>query len=247
MKKLIARARCVSGIYHIVVRGVNRQLIFECDNDFRKFISELEDNVETAGATLYAYCLMENHVHILLKEGEETISEMMRRIEISYVKYFNKKYERVGPLYQGRFCSRPVENDGDFERVLKYIELNPAKAGLAKGGYGYQWLWTFRMKDNVRGTRDDAAVDYDFSASEEAEFEMEHWAANGEKLLNDFDALKLMEKVTGYGEAGIIQTLSIPMRDKAVKALLSAKLSPTQISRITGVNRTMIYRISKRT
>lgn len=233
------RTRCLSGIYHIVVRGVNRQIIFECDDDFRRFIEVLEKNIKLAGATLFAYCLMNNHVHILLKEGEDTISEMMQRIEVAYVKYFNKKYERVGTLFQGRFCSRPVEDEKYFARVRRYIELNPAKAGLTSA-HGYQWLWTSGARDNEPG-------DCDFSASEEAEFEMEHWAPDGTKLINDFDALKLMEKITGFAEAGIIQTLPHAQRDKAVKAMLAAKLSASQISRISGVNRTMIYRIAKRT
>lgn len=245
MNRLKIRSRCFNDTYHLVVRGVNRQLIFDCDDDCRKFVEILKKNVERAQAELYAWCLMGNHVHILLKEGNDSISKMMQRIGVSYVKYFNKKNERVGPLCQGRFFSKPIEDETAFERVRKYIALNPVKAGIARNPNRYLWSWLWELRGEKQGNEFD---NYDFTSDEENEFELEHW--EDEKNLNkenkDFDALKTMKRITGYGNVGEIQTLEMSMKDNAVKALLNEHLSPSQISRITGVSRTTIYRIGKR-
>lgn len=125
-----ARKKSKSGIYHIMLRGINKQDIFIEDDDYKRFLKTLYDCKKTYRFELYAYCLMGNHIHLLVKEIDEDISTIIKRIGCSFVYWYNKKYERVGHLFQDRFRSEPVEDDEYFLSVLRYIHQNPVTAGL---------------------------------------------------------------------------------------------------------------------
>ena len=102
-----------------MLRGINHQLIFEEDEDMQRFIDTLKRYKDECGYSLYAYCLMGNHIHILLKEENEEISSILKRIAGSYVYWYNWKYGRSGHLFQDRFKSEPVEDDAYFLTVLR--------------------------------------------------------------------------------------------------------------------------------
>lgn len=124
-----ARKKSNSGIYHIMLRGINRQLIFEDEEDKNRFIETLLKYKEQCGYLIYAYCLMGNHIHILLKEGKEELTLVLKRIAGSYVYWYNWKYHRSGHLFQDRFKSEPVEDDAYFLTVIRYIHQNPETRG----------------------------------------------------------------------------------------------------------------------
>lgn len=134
-----ARQKSASGIYHIMVRGINRQEIFIQDEDYARYLSTLVRMLRIGECTLYGYCLMRNHVHLLIGEGRENIGQVMKRIGSSYVRWYNDRYERVGHLFQDRFRSNPVEGDDYFLGVLRYIHQNPVKAGLTASCAEYRW------------------------------------------------------------------------------------------------------------
>jgi putative transposase len=117
----VARGRSSSGIYHIMLRGINRQIIFEDEEDKTRFLETLRKYKDISKYQLYVYCLMDNHIHLLVKESGETISEAIKRISSSYVYWYNTKYERCGHLFQDRFKSEIVENTTYFFTVLRYI------------------------------------------------------------------------------------------------------------------------------
>ena len=123
-----ARLKSQSGIYHIVMRGINRQQIFIEDEDYHRFLQTLKYYKESSGYNIYAYCLMRNHLHILLKEGSEPLAQIMRRICGKFVYWYNQKYDRVGYLFQDRFKSEPVEDDAYFLTVLRYILPIPLRS-----------------------------------------------------------------------------------------------------------------------
>ncbi len=133
------RIKSSTGIYHIMVRGINKQNIFLGEVDYLKYISLLEGYKNKIGFELYAYCLMDNHLHLLIKEGNEDISNTMKRIGVGYVSWFNWQYNRSGHLFQGRFKSEPVENEKYLLTVLRYIHYNPIRAGLVKDIRDYKW------------------------------------------------------------------------------------------------------------
>ena len=135
-----ARRKSESGIYHILLRGINRQQIFEDIEDFEKFLEVLKDCKAISDYKLFAYCLMSNHVHLLIKEEKEPIEQIMKRIATRFVYWYNIKYQRVGHLFQDRFKSEPVENDAYFMTVIRYIHQNPLKAGFHRREYRFGFL-----------------------------------------------------------------------------------------------------------
>ena len=97
------RKKSLSGIYHVMLRGINKQTVFEDKTDRYRFMQTLVYVKQKSGLLLYGYCLMDNHVHLLIEEREESISKAIQRLSSSYVLWYNRKYERSGHLFQGRF------------------------------------------------------------------------------------------------------------------------------------------------
>ena len=124
-----ARTKSESGIYHVMLRGINQQVIFKDEEDNRKFLEVLNDCKAVSGYKLFAYCLMGNHIHLLIKVEKEDLEQIFKRIGGRFVYWYNGKYSRGGHLFQDRYKSEPVETDEYFLAVLRYIHQNPVKAG----------------------------------------------------------------------------------------------------------------------
>ncbi len=118
------------GIYHVILRGVNKQIIFEENEDYLQFIRILKKYKEVCEFKLYAYCLMDNHVHLLMEQTTTELETIMKRIEVKFVKWYNRKYKRIGYLFQDRYKSEPINDEGYFRTVFRYIHQNPLHAGL---------------------------------------------------------------------------------------------------------------------
>lgn len=143
-----SRKTSATGIYHVMLRGINRQNIFEDSDDYFKFIKLLHQSAhpkDEKGLLLpplclfYAYCLMPNHVHLLIRESQESIASVIKRIAIAYASYFNRKYERIGHLFQDRFKSEPVGDMKYFITLIRYIHQNPVAAGIVSNVEDYVW------------------------------------------------------------------------------------------------------------
>lgn len=128
-----------SGIYHVMLRGLNRDVIFLEDEDRERFLYSLSAAKAASGCRVLAYCLMTNHVHLVLRTADEPIGTVVKRLAVGYAGWFNRKYGRVGHLFQDRFRSRPVENDAYFIVLLRYVWNNPVEAGLVAGPEQYRW------------------------------------------------------------------------------------------------------------
>ncbi|HYE81725.1 MAG TPA: transposase [Clostridia bacterium] len=133
-----ARRHSDTGIYHIMLRGIDKRLIFMDDDDKKKFMAGLEKVKESAYFKLYAYCLMDNHIHLLLEENE-ALGTIVKRITVGYVQWHNNKYERTGHLFSNRYQSEPVESENYLFTALRYIHQNPVKAGMVKQAEDYPW------------------------------------------------------------------------------------------------------------
>ena len=127
-----------SKIYHIIFKGIDNQEIFYDDNDRKYFLKQIIETKTITEYDIYAYCLMGNHVHFVIKIEDEYLSKVVKSILIRYVFYFNKKYDRVGPLVQDRFKSKNVENLKYFLEVCRYIHRNPEMARIAETSE-YKW------------------------------------------------------------------------------------------------------------
>jgi REP element-mobilizing transposase RayT len=133
-----ARVKSVTGIYHVMLKGLDGRNIFLDDADRSIFMEKLNKAREIGGFELYAYCLMDNHVHLLIKEGEE-LGTSIKRMTVGYVQVHNNKYGRAGHFFQNRFISEAIEEEQYLMRVIRYIHRNPLKAGMIARLEEYPW------------------------------------------------------------------------------------------------------------
>lgn len=247
------RKKSESGIYHVMIRGINKQVIFEDDEDREKLLETIKHYKTVSKYNIYGYCLMDNHVHLLIKETEESISKVMKRISGSYVYWYNWKYDRCGHLFQGRFRSEEVESEEYFLTVIRYIHQNPMRAGLTKSIEEYQWSsiheyiekptvidtdFVLNMFSNNNGNtvhsfikymneeNDDKCLDYEEKHRVTDDEVRSHFKKQG---IIDIDQLNYMEK---------------SRRNEIIKVVkLIDGVTIRQISRITGISKSIIGRI----
>lgn len=127
-----------SKIYHIISKGIDDSDIFYTDQDRFVFLEKIKLAKEEFPFSLYAYCLMSNHVHMVMGVQDEFLSKAIQSLNIRYANYFNTIYQRKGHFFQNRFKSKNVENQKYFLDVCRYVHRNPEKAGIAKTNH-YRW------------------------------------------------------------------------------------------------------------
>ena len=111
------------GFHHIINRGVARSNIFLKEGDFKRFLEILQETRERYDFIIHSFCLMSNHYHLLIETKSENLSLIARQINSKYSQYFNKEFERVGPLWQGRFKNSFVYDESYLYILLRYIDI----------------------------------------------------------------------------------------------------------------------------
>src|SRR3974390_2679775 len=122
------RIERTGGRYHLTARGNERKPIFRDDSDRYHFVELLSDLRERFGAKVHAYVLMDNHFHLLVETPEANLSRAMQWLGVSYSIWFNRRHDRAGHLFQGRFKSQIIEDDAGWQEVARYVYLNPVRA-----------------------------------------------------------------------------------------------------------------------
>ncbi|HHV18852.1 MAG TPA: transposase [Thermoanaerobacterales bacterium] len=248
-----AREISNTGIYHIVLRGINKQNIFHDMEDKERFLNTLKKYKGICEYEIYGYCLMNNHIHILIKEGKETISQIMKRIGASYVYWYNTKYERSGHLFQGRFKSETVEDEKYLLTVLRYIHQNPTKAGIVEEIANYKWS-SYNEYFNKNGVITDIDFvlsilnsDYVKAVKEFEEFMAEEnkdkclsYRVKRRKQLSDEHVAKLIKKIIKSDDIYILHNMNKNERNKIIKKLKQQGASIRQLARVTGLGRRII-------
>jgi len=125
-----ARAEVEGGLYHVIVRGNNRRRIFDSPANYEKFLSLLATQKIKLPFFLYAYCLMTNHVHLLIERQKDSVGRIMHRVLTGYSQYYNRRYQRVGHLLQGRHKAILCQSDRYLAELVRYIHLNPVRAKM---------------------------------------------------------------------------------------------------------------------
>jgi len=145
----IARLVADDLVFHILTRGNNRNVVFLDEMDYRHYLSLLALYREEHSFLLYHYCLMPNHIHMILKVTKDTnLAKLMKQINISYVYHFKKKYSYYGHFWQDRYKSLIIDKDEYLLMCGKYIELNPVKAGLVNDPKDYPYSsYNFYVND----------------------------------------------------------------------------------------------------
>ncbi len=125
--------------YHIVARGQRREPLFLSDKDRRRYLDEIAGSLQRNDGNLGAYCLMTNHVHLLIHRGTKSLGGIFLRAHGRYGRYFNRTHHHVGYVFQGRFKSFMILDDDYLGTLLRYIHLNPVKAGLVRKSSAFRW------------------------------------------------------------------------------------------------------------
>lgn len=252
-----------TGIYHVMIRGINKMDIFRSPNDKAKFLGALSSMKSEGEYTLYGYCIMDNHAHLLIKEEIDPINRTMKRLCVSYSYYFNKKYDRVGHLFQDRFRSERIENDNSLLNCLRYIHNNPVKASMVTNPSDYNW-----SSYNIYIGKDNNAAQIISSR-----FVLDLISENKSNVISkfrDFSRLDCEEEFIDLEEAEddikidplvVIQDVIrkynykledlLKCKDKEMRSLIireikdNTKLSIRQMAEMTGFSKDMIARALK--
>ena len=254
-----ARVISESGIYHIMLRGANKQEIFHDDEDRYRFLHTLVRYKKEIELSVFGWCLMGNHVHMLLKEGKESISDTMRRIGVSYVLFYNDKYLTSGHLFGGRFRSEPVNSEAYLKTVVRYIHQNPVKAGLVNRVE--EWKWSscrgyYRLERMPAGLLDPEFVlsffDEDIHTAV-ACFKEFNEMSNADKCIDiddnrrvrisDEKARELIIAILGDVTIGQVKSLPKPARDEILRRAKEIDgISQRQLARILGISPNIIFK-----
>jgi putative transposase len=160
----IARVVAVGLPHHVTQRGNNRDQVFFSDDDRRFYLQALGKYAQAYGVEVWAYCLMDDHVHVLgVPESKESLARCFGGVNLVYTQYVNREQGRSGRLWQNRFFSCPVDKDAYLWPVLRYIERNPVQAGLARLPWEYQWS---SARHHVLGEPDPTVVGPDWLREE---------------------------------------------------------------------------------
>jgi putative transposase len=126
-------------VYHVINRGNNRQKVLRKAADFEAFLRALADLKERKAFELYGYCLLSNHFHLLLRPTGASISRIVQSLLVSHTQRYHKHYASGGHVWQGRFKSPVIQDDGHLLNVLRYIEANPLRAEIVPRAEEYRW------------------------------------------------------------------------------------------------------------
>ena len=248
----------------MMMRGINHQNIFDEQEDYYQFLTTLDlmaQSYEPDGTPsrrnyiLYAYCLMSNHIHLLIREREDTIGIAIKRIASSYVYYYNHKYSRDGHLFRERFKSEPVNDMAYFVTLLRYIHQNPLKAGMVKAIKDYEFSsWgeyidknstliplcdTRTVLNRIPYNELDVLVNEPMS-DDVACLDIEN-ASTGRP--SDDQVMLLIKEKTGATNSSTFQQLPDDIKRSVLIELKSRRASLRQLERLTGIGKSLIYRL----
>ncbi len=256
-----ARMQGRTGIYHAMVRGINKRNIFLDDLDRLEFLDILRRMNTEGEYSLYGYCLMGNHIHLLIREEADPLHRTMKRIGVSYSYYFNKRHERVGHLFQGRFKSETIDTEASLLNCLRYIHNNPVKAHIVWKLEDYRWS----SYNTYIGNVEDTIVDTDFILGSFSENKnvainrfMKFTAENLDESFLDIeedqvvaiDPLEIIKNVLDKYNLRLEDLKDC--KDKKLRNQIIAEIknnsnsSMRQLSDMMGLDKNMIYRAAKK-
>ena len=243
-----ARIKSVSGYYHIIARGIGKQVLFEEDADYLFFLKILKQYKEEEKFKLLAFCLMENHFHLLV-QIDSGMDRVMNKISTTYAKYYNTKYERIGYLFQDRYKSKAIESGSYLLSAMRYIHNNPVKAGLCSVDQ-YRWS-SWKYYDGVTGMVDaDIVLNMLGGKSGFMEYSMYtghdqddgYFEFKDPSRLTDSRAQEKIRELLHMESGTKIQELDRVKRNKALRILKDGGLSIRQIERLTGITRGIVMK-----
>ena len=246
------RKRSESGFYHIVAKGDGAQIIFESDRDKARYVAMLAKAVGEHSITLHAYCLMVNHVHLLVRDEAQALSAFMKQLSETYAMYFGKKTGRVGRVFQRPFWSEPIESDAYFLSALRYIHANPEPANICRA-QDYPWS---SYQAYLFGS---SFVEVDFAREMLGGVQrFEEFSASGGCYAKPFKGSMLAGHqshdelvniaVAMLGRTGLngLRTMPPDVRNPNIKMLSDKGFTDAEIARVTGIGISSVRRALSR-
>ena len=244
-----SRQQSATNVYHVTMRGIGKRIIFEDDADRDRFLNRLSSYVDGSSLEILAWCLMENHVHLVLKAEFDDLKRIMHGLSTSYANYYNSIHGHVGPVFQGRYDSVPIEGDAQLAACVRYVHLNPAAAKICApedypwssylqylGGEGFCSTQLFSgMFDDVAAIR----AFHDTSNGFDEIIDMSSYR----RRLTDEEAFATATEIFGEHFVEAIPNMEKPERNDAIRRLYAVGLSGKQIERLTGVGRGIFNRV----
>ncbi len=245
-----ARKKGDSGFYHVVPKGIADQIIFENDIDRRYYLKLLREAKEKTGLRVHAYCLMSNHVHLVVEDVADRLAEAMKYLHERYAMMFAEKIGRTGGIFRKHCWSEPIDTDEHFLSAVRYAHANPAAAGICPAS-AYDWS---SAKDYLgRLGLADTSLALEMLGGREGFIKFSA-ATNstalpfpGSKLkahLTDEEAAHIAVEVLGRDNVNLAKA-DDALRNDAVTLLKRRGFSVRQTSRICGISTGCIQRIIK--
>jgi REP element-mobilizing transposase RayT len=246
-----ARPLSQTGCYHIIFRGVNHCHLFEQREDFERFYDLLMTLKSNMSFKLHAYCLMDNHAHLLIRENiSAEIALIMRKLLGTYASWFNRKYGRSGALIANRYKSECVENDAYLLALVRYIHQNPLVAGIVKEINEYRWSsYHDYTKDRRTFTDIDLVLEIfsldplkaveNFKAFHGKHSTTEYSFSEGMKRSEEDVRRDILAALSGM-EPHIICSLPRQERDAMLASLRRQGFTLRQLERATGISKSVI-------
>ena len=246
-----------TGIYHIILRSVNQHIIFEDDSDYQKFLFVLSDCVKKYDNQIYAYCLMDNHVHLLMQSPPDNLASFFQSLGTRFVRWYNNKYSRSGHLFQERFYSVAIENESAFLSVLLYIHNNPVNANICLFPSEYHWS-SYKAYYGANNPLVNVSFAYNISGSKESLlhfFATEQPSSDDELFLKDHretthfltdeQALSVFRSLTSLSSTSDVNTLPKIQRNDYVRKLREKGLTIKQVARLMDISENTVKRLCR--
>ena len=243
-----ARTHGESGFYHVVAKGDGGQVIFEGNADREKYVALMEEMLEGRDLAVHAYCLMSNHVHLLLRDDKHELSAYMKTLSETYAMYFRWRTGRNGHVFKRPFWSEPVENDAYYLLALRYIHANPEPAGICTAK-DYPWS---SYQSFVRGgsfVETSMALGM-FGGVEQ--FEDFHRSGKGQALpfpksalrghLSPDELVNVALDLLGREALNGLRQMKPVERAPFIAVLAEAGFTEQEISRVSGLGKSAIHR-----
>ena len=246
--------RTVTGFYHVCARGTGKQLIFETDDDRWEFLELMRDCCREAGVTIVAWCLMDDHVDLVLLDCEDEVSAAMQRLLLTYARRFNKRTGRTGCLFRERFERRSLDTDWQVMEAIRSVHANPQEAGIA---LIERYPWSsfaeyLRAYDNdmTRGFSDPSCVLELFGSAKAFIANSLSTPDSGEPALCDMKETEWerhafadkMAKSLGV-PLNELKTVAPSRRDRIIFALHDGGYTVREVERYTGISKSTVSRI----
>ncbi len=246
-----------TGIYHITLRSVNQHIIFEDDFDYKKFLFILSDCKKKHEVEIYAYCLMDNHIHLLLHSPPDKLARFFQSLGTRFVRWYNTKYIRSGHLFQERFHSVIIDNKSHFLSALLYIHNNPVKANVCRFPSEYRWssfntyhgkadsIINVSFAHNIFGGKKNLLHYFatESNALNVALFEADHPIV--QHHMTDEKAMTIFKSVTNLESTSGVSHIEKAKRNEYIRILRQKGVLVKQIARLMDVSVSTVKRLQE--